>query len=656
MKNWILSIGLLWSFLGLSQTPCDNGMAGDYPCLNMDLLSHMTNAEIGGCDNTNDIWGWVSPNTGKEYAIVGCSNGTAFVDVSNPVSPIYLGLLPAFDAASLWRDMETYHDFVFVVSESSNHGLQIMNLLQLDTLTNFPTTFSEDAHYDGFGHCHTLNIDPVSGMLCAMGTNTFNGGPHLVGISDPLNPVFLGGYAESGYTHDGYITTYSGPDASHQGQVIISLCNGYTGLFVVNATDPNDIQLLDSYLYPQTGYVHQGWFTKDKRYFLVNDELDEMNFGNHTRTHLFDLNDLDNITYMGFHESQNTSIDHNLYMVDQFAFESNYRSGVRVLDAIRTSEGLLNEVAYFDLFPLNDLVQFSGTWSNYQYLPSGINLATSMYDGFFITRPTFLKWNKNQHDVCLKGSFDAQLQVNTNLYFPLQVSIDNPSWLLWEGPSVVETTGNYSFHFSVTANAPSGQYRLPVDLIAPNGQRYTVEVQMEISGNTAPVSPTLLTPSEFEVVGFNPVYFAWSPSADAVDYQITIATDPDFTQNVLLQTTPSMAIGIPLNTSGLHYWKVVARNECGDSWKDQGTFYLMSTGIAEMNLQQADWQVYPNPAQDDITIENVHEQVRIMDVIGHVVFQFSQSSEKMKINTSAWSNGVYFIQNGEEVRPLLIRH
>jgi hypothetical protein len=227
---------------------------------------------------------------------------------------------------------------------------------------------------------------------------------------------------------------------------------------------------------------------------------------------------------------------------------------------------------------------------------------------------------------------------------------------LWEGPSVVETTGNYSFHFSVTANAPSGQYRLPVDLIAPNGQRYTVEVQMEISGNTAPVSPTLLTPSEFEVVGFNPVYFAWSPSADAVDYQITIATDPDFTQNVLLQTTPSMAIGIPLNTSGLHYWKVVARNECGDSWKDQGTFYLMSTGIAEMNLQQADWQVYPNPAQDDITIENVHEQVRIMDVIGHVVFQFSQSSEKMKINTSAWSNGVYFIQNGEEVRPLLIRH
>jgi choice-of-anchor B domain-containing protein len=654
MKNlFLFGLTLIVQFT-LAQTPCENGMAGEYPCLNMDLLSHMTNIEIGGCDNTNDIWGWVSPNTGKEYALVGCSNGTAFVNVSDPIHPLYLGLLPTHDVSSLWRDLETFQDYVFVVSESSNHGMQVMNLLQLDTLTNVPVIFNEDAHYDGFGHCHTLNIDPVSGILCAMGTNTFSGGPHLLNIADPLNPVFVGGYADSGYTHDGFITTYSGPDANHQGDLIIVLCNGYTGLYIVNATSTNDIQLLDSYLYEETGYVHQGWFTKDKRYFLVNDELDEMNFGNNTRTHLFDLNDLDNIGYMGFHESQNTSIDHNLYMVDQFAFESNYRSGVRVLDAIQTSEGLLNEVAFFDLVPMNDFVQFSGTWSNYQYLPSGINLATSMYDGFFITRPTFLQWNQSQYGVCLNGSFDASLEINTNLYFPLQVSLNNPNWLLMDGPMTLETSGSYDFHFSVQSNAPVGKHRVSMDLIAPNGQSYTIELVIEVSSGSAPTAPSIVSPWNTEVIGFNPVTFSWTPSLDAIDYEITIGTDPSFTQNVISQTTSLTSLSIPINQIGMHYWKVVAKNECGSSWIDDGVFSMLSTSINEV-VSNA-FKVYPQPADEFVVIDAKGSDIEILDAMGRVLWKSKEQTAQMIVPTSDFPNGWYFIKQLDQVQPLIIRH
>ena len=638
-----------------SQTPCVNGMAGEFPCLNMDLLAHMTNAEIGGCDNTNDIWGWVSPVSGREYALVGCSNGTAFVDVSTPTNPVYLGLLPAHDVASLWRDMETYQNHVFVVSESSNHGLQVMNLLQLDTVTNIPAVFNEDAHYAGFGHCHTLNIDPTSGILCAMGTNTFSGGPHLLNITNPLNPVFVGGYADSGYTHDGFITTYSGPDPNHQGDLIIVLCNGYTGLYVVNATSTNDIQLLDSYLYNETGYVHQGWFTKDKRYFLVNDELDEMNFGNNTRTHLFDLNDLDNINYMGFHESSNTSIDHNLYMVDQFAFESNYRSGVRVLDAIRTGEGLLNEVAFFDLVPMNDFVQFSGTWSNYQYLPSGINLATSMYDGFFITKPTFLQWKESQYTVCLNGSFSAQLQVNTNLYFPLLVSLENPSWLVMDGSTTITGSGSYNFQFSVQPNAPVGVHRIPMHLIAPNQQAYTVEIVIEVSGTSAPSMPTIVSPWNTEVIGFNPVYFSWNPALDATEYEITIATDPAFTQNVITQTTPLNSLNIPMTQIGLHYWKVAAKNDCGSSWIDQGSFTMLSTDLDELGPHNI--SIYPQPAGDQVQLSGMQGWIEIWDATGRKVQTFYHNSTSPKVVvTQDWADGIYLIRNGSEVEKLMIRH
>jgi choice-of-anchor B domain-containing protein len=68
-------------------------MAGIYPCDNVDLLSFLPLAQIGG-GNGNDIWGWTDPQDGKEYAIMGRTNGTAFVDISDPYNPVYLGNLP----------------------------------------------------------------------------------------------------------------------------------------------------------------------------------------------------------------------------------------------------------------------------------------------------------------------------------------------------------------------------------------------------------------------------------------------------------------------------------------------------------------------------------------------------------------------------------
>ncbi len=43
----------------------------------------------------NDIWGWTDPLTQKRICTgEGMSPGTAFVDISNPEVPIYIGGLP----------------------------------------------------------------------------------------------------------------------------------------------------------------------------------------------------------------------------------------------------------------------------------------------------------------------------------------------------------------------------------------------------------------------------------------------------------------------------------------------------------------------------------------------------------------------------------
>jgi choice-of-anchor B domain-containing protein len=77
-------------------------MAGDFPCAGIDLRKRVPLAAMGGGAG-NDLWGWADPDTGHEYALVGMNNGTAFVDVTEPEAPVYLGRLPTRTFSSTWR-------------------------------------------------------------------------------------------------------------------------------------------------------------------------------------------------------------------------------------------------------------------------------------------------------------------------------------------------------------------------------------------------------------------------------------------------------------------------------------------------------------------------------------------------------------------------
>jgi hypothetical protein len=69
--------------------------------------------------------------------------------------------------------------------------------------------------------------------------------------------------------------------------------NGGNGFAIVDAEDKQDVNLVSTLTYAQLGYTHQGWLSEDHRYCFLNDELDELNFGNYTRTYVVDIQDLD---------------------------------------------------------------------------------------------------------------------------------------------------------------------------------------------------------------------------------------------------------------------------------------------------------------------------------------------------------------------------
>lgn len=365
---------------------CVNGMAGEYPCSNVDLMAHMPLNTLGG-GSGNDIWGWTDPETGREYALMGRSNGTGFVDITDPANPVYLGNLPSATGSSPWRDLKVHDSHVYIVSEAQGHGLQVFDLTRLRGVTNPPQAFGADARDTSFGNAHNIAVNEESGTAYVIGSNTCSGGPRVFDLADPAHPAFSGCIGGDGYTHDTQAAVYRGPDPDHQGREILFNSNEDT-LTVVDATNPSNPVQLSRTGYSGAQYTHQGWLTEDHRYFLLNDEGDETGFGHATRTRVFDVSDLDDVSLVGHYDGETEAIDHNLYVKGDHVFESNYQAGLRIIDVTEAANpAAMEEVAYFDVHPGGDTAQFNGTWSNYPYFDSGTVIVSSIERGLFVLRP-----------------------------------------------------------------------------------------------------------------------------------------------------------------------------------------------------------------------------------------------------------------------------
>ncbi len=399
MKNILLPV-LLFTFSLTIAQPCVGGMAGSYPCNGYDLLTFIPCTDFGAT-NSNDSWGWTDPDDGTEYALVGLDNGVAFLDISDPVNPIYLGKLPTHTDPSLWRDVKVYNNYAFVVSEASGHGMQVFDLTRLRSVASPPETFTEDAHYNGFGGAHNLVVNEETGYAYGVGTSTFNGGPHFINIQDPLNPVAAGGYAMDDYSHDGQVVTYNGPDADYTGREIFMGSNGEQGgvneIAIVDVTDKSNPLDIATIGYSNDAYAHQGWFTDDHRYFIVGDEIDEINFGFNTRMLVFDMLDLDNPQLSFEYEGPTSATDHNGYVKGDEYYLANYKAGIRVMDISDIGNGNMTETGYFDIYTPNNGAGYDGAWNVYPYFDSGNIMITSLtysdpnyVPGFYLIRASSL--------------------------------------------------------------------------------------------------------------------------------------------------------------------------------------------------------------------------------------------------------------------------
>jgi len=633
MKKSLLAILLIsFSFIN-AQTPCAGGTAGPYSCDGYDLQSAISLAQMNATAG-NDSWGWTDPSNGDEYALIGLNNGTAFIDITNPTTPIYLGKLPTHTSSSTWRDIKVYNNHAFVVSEANNHGMQVFDLTRLRSVTSPPVTFSEDAHYNGFGSAHNLVINEDTGYAYGVGTGSYNGGPHFVNIQDPINPIAAGGYEVDGYSHDAQIVTYCGPDKDYSGREIL-IGSNEDEVIIADITDKNNPVDIATISYSNVGYSHQGWFTEDERYFILGDETDELGSGFNTRTIVFDFEDLDNPQFHFEHFGTTPAIDHNGYTRGTKYYMASYRAGLRVFDLTNIAGGSISEEGYFDSYPGSNSANFSGAWSVYPYFDSGNIVISDINRGFLLVKAATIDLtaptaNCQNITLVLDASGNATITAS---------DVDN-------GSSDNSGTVYLEICNDTFTCDDLGPNDVTLEIYDDFGNKdYCTSVVTVIDA----LAPVLECPADLTVE-----YDSGSAFYTVTDFGVTAADNCTASPTI----TQDPAVGTEL-TAGIYTVTIEATDTEGNM--SDCSFQLTVEG--ELSIQnvtlEAGLALYPNPTSDILYIASENQRINsivVYDILGKEYLSNNQiNSENTSIDLSRLSQGVYFIKINNLVIKRIIR-
>ncbi|MBJ89277.1 MAG: sodium:calcium exchanger [Woeseia sp.] len=382
-------------------TPCVDGEAAGLPCDNVNLLSHVGFVDISSNPSEgNDIWGFVDLNTGREYAIAGFNLGTAIFDVTDATNPREIGFINGQDA--VWRDVKVYQFFddntehwkayAYITTDGSTDGLFVIDL------TGLPHSVQRISYLSDITSAHNIyaaNTDYSTGIsltgdiptLIIAGSSAGNGRYRSYSLDNPEAPDFIPGGTGSGYMHDASSLIIR--DSRKDTQCVstgpyceILLDFNENMIEIWDVTEPEAPVQLSQTPYSGAEYIHSGWWSEDKQFLFVHDELDEYYLGLPTTLRTFSMADLANPALVGTWEGSTNAIDHNGFVRGNRYYMSNYTRGLTILNIADPTAP--EAVGRLDTYPVSDNGSFNGAWGAYPFFHSGNIAISDINSGFYM--------------------------------------------------------------------------------------------------------------------------------------------------------------------------------------------------------------------------------------------------------------------------------
>lgn len=331
---------------------------------NVELVSHVRMPET-----SNDIWGY--EKDGVEYAVIGTRNATRIYSLADPAAPVEVAVIDG--AASTWRDMKHWGDYIFVVADQGRDGLLTIDMTNApDSVSHsfWKPTMTPDNQIQTLEKCHNLYVDD-QGYGYLSGCNVGAGGVILLDLKpNPLEPEILG-FANITYSHDVYVQG----DRMYTSEIF----RGQAGIYDIS--DRSNPTVLATQV-TSFDFTHNIWVSDDGNYMFTTDER-----GNAT-VDAFDISDLDNIMpldrFKPLASKDKGVIPHNTHYLDGYLYTSYYTDGVIITDVNKPDNMI--QVGQYDTFSGGD-GGFNGNWGAYPFLSSGLLLASDINTGLYVLQP-----------------------------------------------------------------------------------------------------------------------------------------------------------------------------------------------------------------------------------------------------------------------------
>jgi choice-of-anchor B domain-containing protein len=322
-----------------------------------------TNAPLISGQRFNDVWGLT--HNGREYAVIGSSNGTHLIDVNDCREVTWRA---GRSALVLHRDFQTFGKYLYAVADEGPATLQIFDYSYLPDSLHL--VYESDP--DEFSRSHNIFIDTAMAKLyCASFTNNTTGHDYMrvYSLQRPDLPVLITRYNEYGDVHDVYVrndTAYC--SSSFFGYLI--------NRFNVPGAPYETIGGLLSY--PYQGFNHSSWISNNGIGVMADETYGSPVKVIDTRI-IVDPKVLATFSPRG---TDSTSVAHNPFMLGNFAFVSYYQDGVHIYDL--TDPRNPRQTGFYDTYPAPSTKKFAGAWGCYPFLPSRKLLVSDMQSGLHV--------------------------------------------------------------------------------------------------------------------------------------------------------------------------------------------------------------------------------------------------------------------------------
>lgn len=394
----------------------------------------------------NDIWGYAAPD-GTEYALVGLGNALSIVSLADPDNIVEVQRIPG--QSTIWRDIKTYGQRAYVVSDNTTEGLLVVDLepLPADTATYRYLRLPHPPNDGTFRRAHNIYIDVPSGLAYLAGSNLNAGGMLIYDVASQPDTVLYTATAPNTYSHDVYVQ-----------DGVMYASEIYEGeLAIYDVSTPDSIVELGRVQTP-SDFTHNAWTTADANYVFTCDERPDAPVA------AYDISDpSDPVLLDEFRPARSLglgTIPHNVHVLDEYLVTSYYTDGLSIADA-SVPDNII-EVGYFDSYP-DSLFGFNGNWGAYPFLPSGLVLMTDRTYGLHVVEVDYKRGARLQGTIT-----DANTGLPINNVSVAILGPDDEPLALTDATGEYRTGSAFAGDFSATFTA-FGYDELSVPVSLENG-------------------------------------------------------------------------------------------------------------------------------------------------------------------------------------------